>query len=79
MLGWNVPWLPPYRDTAPPGSSVPLLVLMSMMPAVRRPYSEGNAPVISFSEEISRGLSDCPNALMPSGRMMPLSRYCRSL
>jgi hypothetical protein len=28
---------------------------MSMMPAVRSPYSAGNAPVISVSEEISAG------------------------
>ena len=32
--------------TSPPLSNTPLLVWMSMMPAVRRPYSAGNAPVI---------------------------------
>ncbi len=49
------------------------------MPAVRRPYSAGNAPVIRLSEEISRGLKVWLKTLMPSGRMMPLMRYCRSL
>ena len=50
-----------------------------MMPAVRRPYSAGSAPVINFKEEISHGLNVWLKTLMPSGRMMPFNRYCRSL
>ena len=60
---------------SPPVSSAPLLVVMSMMPAVRSPNSAGNAPVTSFMFSTSRGLSVCPKKLMPSGRMMPSRRY----
>ena len=35
-------------------------VLRSMMPAVRRPYSAGNAPVTRVSEEIRRGSRRLP-------------------
>ena len=66
-------------DRPRPGARMPLFVVRSMMPAVRSPYSAGSAPVIRLIEEISRGSSDCPKTLMPSGRMMPFRRYCRPL
>ncbi len=74
-----VPWLPPYTESVPPGRSIPLRVVKSMIPAVRSPYSAGSAPVIRLIEEINRGSRDCPKTLIPSGRMIPLRRYCRPL
>ena len=55
-------------DTNPPGACRPLLVVMSMMPAVSSPYSAGNAPVTRLIEEIRRGSRVCPNTAMPSGQ-----------
>src|SRR5437588_31987 len=50
------PWLPPYSDRSPPGCSAPPLVVRSMMPALRRPYSAGRLPVISFIDAILGGV-----------------------
>ena len=46
------------------------------MPAVRRPYSAGKAPVISCIESTKRVLRSCPKKLTPSGMMTPSMRYC---
>src|SRR5205823_12479808 len=53
-LGCSHSCEPPYIEIAPPGTRLPVLVWMSMMPAVRKPYCAGNAPVISATELASR-------------------------
>ena len=48
-----------------------------MIPAVRSPYCAGSAPVSSENFSINRGDNVCPKPDSPSGRMVPLIRYCR--
>ena len=45
-----------------------------MIPAVRKPYCAGRAPVISATELASRVSSDWPKTLIPSGSCTPLMR-----
>src|SRR5207249_9839003 len=77
-LGWIQEWLPPDMPIYPPGPKAPLLVWTCTRPAVRRPNSAGSAPVISSTELAKRGLKPplWPNRLTPSGKAMPLMRYC---
>ena len=42
-----------------------------MIPAVRRPYSAGSAPVTRLIEAMKRGSNDWPKTLIPSGRITP--------
>src|SRR3974390_3248426 len=48
---------------------------MSTMPAVRRPYCAGRAPVIRLKLPRKLESRNCPNAAGPSGSRMPLMRY----
>ena len=56
-------------------SSEPSLVLISMTPAVRRPYSAGSAPVSRLIDWAKRGLSICQKPVMRSGSWTPFIRY----
>ena len=58
-----------------PGARVPVLVLMSTMPAVRNPYRRQGAGTGHGIGEA--GPQRLAKSLMPSGRMTPLRRYCR--
>ena len=75
--GRRVPKLPPSAETSPPGAMTPLLVWMSTMPAVRKPYCAGSEPVMSCRLPTKRGSSSRPNPEMPSGRRTSLMRYWR--
>ena len=66
-LGCSVVCCPPYIDTEPPGSRVPVLVWMSMTPVVRNPNCAGSLPEISATESASRVCKACPKTLIPSG------------
>src|SRR6516225_8798842 len=48
---------------------------MSTMPAVRRPYCAGRAPVIRLKLPTKLESRNWPNAPRPSGSRMPLIRY----
>src|SRR6516162_3368992 len=48
---------------------------MSTMPAVRRPYCAGSAPVIKLKLPTKLESRNWPNAPSPSGSRMPLMRY----
>ena len=63
-------------DAAALLQALPLLVWMSTTPAVRRPYCAGSAPVISARLPTNLVSSTWPKPEMPSGRVMPLMRYC---
>ena len=63
--------------TLPPCcSELPLGVWISTMPAVRRPNCAGSAPVISARLPTKLVPRTWPKPEMPSGKMMPLMRYC---
>ena len=60
-----------------PGSVRPDFRVMSMMPAVRKPYCAGSAPVISDILLAYCVASALVNSDMPSGSCTPSRRYCR--